>query len=54
MVNRIVSLISHSDLLLLVYRSLKNFCVLVFHPENLPNSVMSSSSTASSFLIVFW
>ena len=48
MVNGIVSVISLSDLLLLVYRSERDYCVLVLYLETLPNSLMSTNS----FLVV--
>uniref|UniRef100_A0A8D1QZ99 Uncharacterized protein n=1 Tax=Sus scrofa TaxID=9823 RepID=A0A8D1QZ99_PIG len=44
MVHGIISLISLSDLLLLVFRNAINFCVLILYPETLPNSLMCFNS----------
>ena len=48
MVNGIASLISFSDLLLLVYRNETDLCILILYPSVLSNSLMS----CGSFLVV--
>ena len=43
MVNGILSVISLSDILLLLYRNARDFCVLIFYPATLPALLMNSS-----------
>ena len=48
MVNETVSLNSLSDLLSLVSRNARDFCVLILYSATLPNSLMSSSFLVAS------
>ena len=53
-VNGIVSLISFSDLPLLVYKKARDLCVLVLYSVTLSTSLMSSSSFLVASFVFFY
>ena len=53
-VNGILSLISFSDFLLLVYRNTEDFCVLILYHVTLLNSLISSSNILIESLLSFY
>ena len=50
MVNGMVSLVSFSDLSLLMYRNAADFCILILYPITLQNALMYPSSFLAAYL----